>query len=251
MPAEVIAALAGFAFLGAVVFGITGFGATLVTIPFATHLVAQPIALGLFSISDLVCALILGVQNARKADHAEWVRLIPTMLVGTALGVTLLINLPRAAGMLLLGAFVASFAIYNLGKKPSTTSVSRRWAVVAGFFGGIASALFGAGGPVYAAYLSQRGLSAEHFRATMGFVMMAAISVRFVAFLISGVILEPAVLFAAAFVTPASVLGLFVGRAFVRKVSRDVLMRIVLFVLIGSGASLIYRGAMLALAAGA
>jgi hypothetical protein len=38
-----IAVLAGIAVLGSIVFGITGFGAALVTIPLATHLVPLPV----------------------------------------------------------------------------------------------------------------------------------------------------------------------------------------------------------------
>ena len=41
-----LAALAMIAFVGAVIFGLTGFGAALVTIPLATHLVSLPFALG-------------------------------------------------------------------------------------------------------------------------------------------------------------------------------------------------------------
>ena len=47
------AALAAIAFLGALVFGITGFGAALVTIPLATHLVPLKFALALFAVVDL------------------------------------------------------------------------------------------------------------------------------------------------------------------------------------------------------
>src|SRR5260370_17838309 len=52
-----VAALAAIAFLGALVFGITGFGAALVTIPLATHLLPLKFALALFAISDLSTAL--------------------------------------------------------------------------------------------------------------------------------------------------------------------------------------------------
>ena len=84
--------------------------------------------------------------------------------------VTLLVNLPRAVGMLLLGVFVLSFALYSLVRRPRARRViSSRWVWLAGFVGGITSTLFGAGGPPYVIYLSQRGLTKEQFRATLGF----------------------------------------------------------------------------------
>ncbi len=61
-------------------------------------------ALALFAISDLSMALRLGFENPRNAVRAEWLRLVPMIVAGTALGVTLLVNLPRRAGMLLLAS---------------------------------------------------------------------------------------------------------------------------------------------------
>ena len=182
--------LCGIAFLGALVFGITGFGAALVTIPLATHLVPLKFALALFAISDLAMALRVGFENPRNAVRAEWLRLVPMIVAGTALGVTLLVNLPREAGMLLLGGFVAAYAVYALMRHQHLKPVSAAWAWLAGFAGGITSTLFGAGGPPYAIYLSQRGLSKEQFRATLGFATMTSISLRVLAFLLIGLLLD-------------------------------------------------------------
>jgi len=102
------AALAGIGFLGALIFGITGFGSSLITIPLATHLVPLEFALALFALMDPRSAFSVGLENPRNAVRAEWRRLVPLILVGTALGVTLLVNLPRAAGIFLLGVFVVS-----------------------------------------------------------------------------------------------------------------------------------------------
>ena len=107
------AALAAIGFLGALVFGITGFGSALVTIPLATHLVPLEFALALFALMDLGSAFSVGLENPRNAVRAEWHRLVPMIVVGTALGVTLLVNLPRPAGMLLLGVFIL-YQLYRL-----------------------------------------------------------------------------------------------------------------------------------------
>src|SRR5688572_22510420 len=107
------ALLAALAFLGALVVGVTGFGSALVTIPLATHLVPLEFALALFALVDLCTALSIGLENPKNAARDEWRRLVPMIFIGTALGVTLLVNLPRAAGMFLLGLFVLSFALYS------------------------------------------------------------------------------------------------------------------------------------------
>jgi hypothetical protein len=240
MAAEA-APLAAIAFLGALVFGITGFGSALITIPLATQLVPLEFALALFALMDICSAFSVGLENPRNAVRSEWRSLVPMILAGTALGVTLLVNLPRAVGMFLLGAFVLSYALYSLVHRGPPRVISARWAWLAGLAGGITSTLFGAGGPPYAIYLSQRGLTKEQFRSTMGFATMTSISLRVAAFAIIGLLLDPAVWLTALAVVPAGLLGLFVARRLYRRISRELLMRAVAVVLLASGSSLVVR----------
>ena len=226
--------------MGALIFGVTGFGAALVTIPLATHLVPLKFALALFVLADLACALRIGFENPRKALRDEWVRLVPMILVGTALGVTLLVNLPRDTATLLLGIFILAFALYSLVPH-RTKLVSVHWAWLAGLAGGITSTLFGAGGPPYAIYLSQRGLSKEQFRATLGFATMTSISLRVLAFLLTGLLLDARVWLTAVAVVPAALAGIAFARKIFLRVSRDVLMRVVSLLLLASGGSLVWR----------
>ena len=239
-----VAALAAIAFLGALIFGITGFGAALVTIPLASHFVPLPFALALFALGDLVMAFSVGLENPRNAVRSEWTRLVPMILAGTALGVTLLVNLPRQAGMLLLGLFVVAYALYSLLHRGSGRVVAAGWAWIAGLAGGITSTVFGAGGPPYAIYLSQRGLAKEQFRATMGFATMTSISLRVVAFLLTGLLLDPRVWWAAAAVVPAAFIGIAVARRVYRLISREALMKAVALMLLATGASLVLRATM-------
>jgi uncharacterized membrane protein YfcA len=236
-----IALLAAIAFAGALVFGLTGFGSALVTIPLATHLVPLPFALALFALTDLVNALGVGLERPKNAVRSEWTRLVPMILAGTALGVTALVNLPRTLGMLLLGAFVLTYALYSLLRRAGTRVVSPRWAWVAGFAGGITSTLFGAGGPPYAIYLSQRGLTKEQFRATLAFATMTSISLRVTAFLVTGLLLDWRIWVAAAAAAPAAFAGITLSRRLFLRISRDTLLRAVTVMLLASGSSLIVR----------
>jgi uncharacterized membrane protein YfcA len=172
---------------------------------------------------------------------AEWTRLVPMILLGTALGVTVLVSLPRALGMLALGVFVSGYALYSLLRRESRRVISAVWAWPAGLAGGITSTIFGAGGPPYAIYLSQRGLSKEQFRATMGFATLTSISLRVAAFLLTGLLLDPTVWLMALGVVPAALLGIFVAQRTFRRISRAQLLRLVAFVLLATGASLVAR----------
>jgi uncharacterized membrane protein YfcA len=239
-PAE-LALVGAIAFCGALVFGLTGFGAALITIPLATHFVALPFALALFALTDLVSALGVGLERPKDAVRSEWTRLVPMILVGTALGVTVLVNLPRAAGMLLLGVFVLSYAIYSFARHAVARVVSPRWAWIAGLAGGITSTLFGAGGPPYAIYLSQRGLTKAQFRATLAFATLTSISLRVLAFLVTGLLLDREIWIAALVTVPAALAGITLSRRLFLRISRDTLLRAVSVMLLASGASLVWR----------
>lgn len=241
VPMELVA-LVMAAFAGSVIFGITGFGAALVTVPFATHFVPLPFALALFVLMDLANAYRIGFENPKHAVKREWTRLVPTILLGTVAGVTLLVNLPRPAATLSLGIFVFLFALYSLFRgMESRVVLGTGWAYVAGFAGGITSTLFGAGGPPYAMYLSHRGLAKEQYRATMGFATLTSISMRTVAFFATGILLDLKVWLYAAAIVPAGLAGLWAASHLFRRISRETLMRTVALMLLASGASLVVR----------
>ncbi len=87
----------------------------------------------------------------------------------------------------------------------------------------------------------QRGLSKEQYRATLGLATLTSISIRTLAFLLTGILLDPKVWLYAVFVVPAGLAGIWAASHLFRRMSREVLMRAVAFMLLASGASLIFR----------
>ena len=242
LSATDIATLAALAFGGSFIFGITGFGSALLTIPIATHLVDLPFALAMFSLLDCTNAWRIGLADPKSAVAPEWKRILPLIVVGTTIGMTLLVNLPRNAAMIALGGFILVVAILNLAGGESVRTIGRHWAFGAGLAGGITSTLFGAGGPPYAMYLSRRGLSKEQYRATLGICTIFSITLRVCVFVAAGLLMSWKPWLWALACLPASLLGLWVaGRAF-KRFSRDALIRAIGMMLVVSGASLIARG---------
>lgn len=232
---------AGIGFLGSLVYGMTGFGSSLVTIPLATHFVPLPFALAVFALMDLANALRVGLQHPADAVKGELVRMVPPVLVGTVIGVTVLVNLPRAGAMLALGVFVLLYAGYSLVRRPGGAVINTGWAYVAGFVGGITSTLFGAGGPPYAIYLSHRPLAKQEFRATLTLATLFSIGMRVVAFTLTGLLLKREVLLGAIAVLPAAFVGVSVASRLFRRVSHELLLRLVALLLLATGGSLIAR----------
>ena len=236
-----ILALAPIAFLGALVYGITGFGAALVAIPLATHFVPLPFALAVFVLLDLANGLRIGLEAPQHVVRGEVVRLVPMLVAGTVLGITALVNLPRRGALLALGVFVVAFALYSLFARGPRRTLSRGWAWPAGLLGGITSAMFGAGGPPYAIYLSQRNLAKEAFRSTLAVTSIASISMRLIAFALTGLMSQVAVWVAAAVALPAAWIGISTASHLFRRIRRETLMRAVALMLLASGGSLVAR----------
>lgn len=227
-------------FAGALIYGISGFGSALLTIPVSSHFLPLPFSLAVFGVADLVSALRVGLENPRLAVKAEVLRMVPFTLVGSVVGMTLLVNLPRRGGMFALGLFVAGVALYRLFMRGSPRVVSSRWAAVAGVAGGLTSTLFGAGGPPYAIYLSHRPLTKEQYRATVTMTAIFSISIRVIAFAVAGLI-NTKVLVSVAAVVPAALAGVAVASMLFRRMSREALIRFIEVVLLATGLTLIAR----------
>ena len=240
--AQAALALAPIAFVGGLIQGLTGFGSALVTIPLATFFVPLPFALAVFAIVDFANGLRLGLENPRNAVLGDIARMVPLMIAGIVTGTTLLVNLPRNASLVALGIFVLGYAIYSLSRRGGAATVSRNWAFVAGFCGGLSGTLFGAGGPPYAIYLSHRPLSKEQFRATMTLTTIFSIGLRLIAFAVTGLLTRDGVWITGAAAIPAGLVAVYFASRIFRVISREAVMRAVGVLLLASGASLIARG---------
>jgi uncharacterized membrane protein YfcA len=239
-PAAALA-LAPLAFAGGLIYGITGFGSALVTIPLATHFVPLPFALAVFVIVDFISSLRISLEDPRKAVLPEIVRMVPMMMIGIVTGTTLLVNLPRQTSMVALGVFVLAYALYSFVPSAGTRTVSRGWAYVAGFCGGVTGTVFGAGGPPYAIYLSHRPLAKEQFRATLTLNSLFSIGLRLIAFAITGLLMQDGVWIVAAATLPGGLLGVWLASRVFRLISRETVLRAVSLMLLASGVSLIAR----------
>jgi uncharacterized membrane protein YfcA len=228
-------------FLGALVYGVTGFGSALVTIPLATHCVPLPFALAVFVLQDFSSALRVASENPRHVVRAEVVRMVPLMIVGTIVGTGLLLILPPKASMIALGLFVLLYGVWSLLQRGTLRQVNQRWAYVAGFSGGVVGMLFGAGGPPYAIYLSHRGLSKEQFRATLTLNSVFSVGFRVVALASAGLLFRREVWMTAVLVVPTAMLAIFLASRLFRRMSRELLLKLVALLLLATGASLIAR----------
>jgi uncharacterized membrane protein YfcA len=168
------------------VFGVTGFGASPITVPVLAHFLPLPFVLSLAAALDLGSAAALGVHTKKQADVRELLVLAPFTIIGLAIGVTLLVSLPRDATLLALRVFVCGYALYIILQHGPRRPLGRVWAAPAGLLSGVLGALFGVGGPPYVIYIAGRISDTTAPRATISQMVVLNVGLRVAAFAIAG-----------------------------------------------------------------
>lgn len=226
--------------LAYIVFGIAGFGTALVAGPLLILFMPLSKIIPLLVLLDFVAAFGNLLPSRRDVARRELTRLLPFMALGCTLGVVFLLNLHSDVLLLLMGLFVSAYALYSLAIKVRPARLAAGWSVPMGTVGGLFGALFGSGGFLYAIYLNSR-LPKDAARATQSALISCSTLVRLTLFVIAGVYAELPLLVLAACLLPAMALGLWVGRRLALKMSREVFVRLVTWLVLASGIALIAR----------
>lgn len=243
LPLETFA-LAALIVTGAyVIFGLTGFGSTVVAVPLLALALPLKFAVPLMMMLDLAATAILGARFRKgvRVDEVAW--LIPFILAGMVLGLTLLIRVAEGSLLLGLGVFVLLYSAYGLTRRGVPISLRRAWSVPAGLVGGALSALFGTGGVIFAMYLTGRIHEKDALRATNASMIMFSALVRVVLFGVTGLLTQDGLLLCAVLLVPAMLLGFYVGNRLHAVIPAANVVRAVYAVLIVAGVSLLVRGA--------
>ena len=228
-------------FVGYLVFGVTGFGASPITIPVLVHVLPLTTVLSLAAVLDLGSALALGVHTRRHADTRELLTLVPFTLLGLTLGVTLLVRLPRHATLVALGLFVCAYALHVMLRRPPPRRWSRRWAPVAGVGGGVLGALFGIGGPPYVVYITGRVPDAAAQRATISQMVILNVGLRVLAFGLAGLLASRELWLAVLVLLPVAWAGVWAGNRVHVRIAPRTAARLIGAVLLITGVTLIIR----------
>nr|WP_253950592.1 MULTISPECIES: sulfite exporter TauE/SafE family protein [Pseudomonas syringae group] len=224
-----------------IVFGVAGFGTALVAGPVLIHFMPLSRIIPLLVMLDFLAAFGNLLPSRQSVVRSELLRLLPCMAVGCTLGVLFLLNLKSDVLLLLMGLFVTAYALYSLAVKVRPTQLAAGWAIPMGTIGGLFGALFGSGGFLYAIYLNSRLTSKEQARATQSALISCSTIVRLGLFLLAGVYAEIPLLLLAVCLLPAMLLGSWIGRSLVTKLSREAFVRLVTWLVLVSGLALIGR----------
>jgi uncharacterized protein len=241
LPPESLA-IAALIVAGAfVIFGITGFGSTIIAVPLLAHMLPLKFVIPMFVLLDFGAALRTGFKFHATIAKRELAWLVPCMLAGIAAGVFLLVSLPGDLILAALGLFVLGYGAYALSGREPALRLNRGWALPVGAFGGVISALFGAAGPLYVIYLGARGLDPAQVRATMAVVFLITTGTRITLFAAAGLFTQDGVLTASLVFAVPMLAGLWIGHHMQVTLSRRRLLQLIGALLILSGGSLVAR----------
>lgn len=226
--------------LANIVFSISGFGLTLVAIPLLAHLFPIKFVIPMVVLLDVVASLRQATKLRSGVYKEELVPLLPFMLAGMGVGAFLLVRLAADLLLLGLGIFVLTYGIYYALRHDSVVRFARWTVAPIGLFAGTTSALFGVGAPLYIMYLTGRGATPDHIRATMPVIFSFTTVGRIVLFAATGLFSKDILLTAAA-LFPVMLLGLYCGNRLHLNLSRENVIRIIGGLLVLSGISLVVR----------
>ena len=174
--------------------GITGFGSTVLALPFLN------VTLGLRSAVQLLCVLSWGMALyivARSWKHIVWKEFLFIVLwagLGMPVGIWLFDKMPSEILCILLGTFMIATGIRGeiatlKDPEPATVSqaAARNFLMRALLFaGGIIQGAFGTGGPFVVIYSSKALPDKRVFRVTLSLLWLSMNSVRLLNWGISG-----------------------------------------------------------------
>jgi len=223
------------------VFGLSGFGSTVVSVPILAHFLPVSYLVPLMALLDLVSASIMGTTGRKHISREEMKRIIPFMFVGFVVGATVLVKVPDEYLRTALGVFAMAVGVYGIVNPGMTKAISAWWSIPVGIVGGAVATVFGAGGPVYASYLSGRLDDKAVIRSTMSALISVSAFTRALVYAVTGLMLHLAILAGLAVLAPFVWVGLRIGHRIHVGLTQRQMRRAVGCLLLVTGGSLLVR----------
>jgi len=226
-------------FLSYTIKGLSGFGSGLVAIPLLALFLPITMIVPLLGLLSYSGTIMQSMHLRKQVVWRDMLPLIPFSLMGIAVAVWLLVNINETNLTRVLGIFVLVYAVYSLFPRPNYQG-GRKWAIVAGSFGGMVGALFGTGGPFYVLYLNMRRLDKGAFRATIAMIFLVDGGARILGYAISG-LYTVQVLGMLFMLLPVLFLGMYAGHSLHLKIEQKRFNQLISLLLMISGCMLLYK----------
>ena len=225
------------------VLGLSGFGSTIVSVPILAHFLPISYLVPLMALLDCFFAGLVGRTGRREVSRAELKWIVPFMMAGFALGLTVLVGVPDRYLRVALGIFAVAAGIHGIVNPAVRGTFSQLWVVPAGILGGAIATVFGAGGPIYATYLAGRLEDKGELRSTLSTLISISAFSRAILYALSGLVLNAAILVGVVVLAPIAWLGMRIGTRIHVSLSQAQMRRAIGGVVLATGLSLLARAA--------
>ena len=222
-------------FVAAAVSGLAGFGFSIVSVPVLLMVHPPGTTLALNKVLTLGTTWIILLDTWRYISWRRLARLLPVAFVGLFLGIALLLAADATTIKLIVGVMVTSFALLLLSGRIRVIPERPWMAPLTGLLSGISSTSTGMSGPPLVLYFTVIGMGVQAFRATSVTYFLALDLVGFPALLSRGVISRDDLVLAVLMMPPA-LAGRWAGSWLVPHISPARFRRLVLALLLFTGA---------------
>ena len=228
-------------FVAYTIFGISGFGSTVIAVPILAHFVPVSYIVPLMAILDCGSASFVGSTAREHTSKPELKRLVPFMFGGFVIGLTVLVGVPDQYLRGALGVFAVAIGLHGIVNPSVQWRIGPGWALPTGLVGGAIAAIFGAGGPLYATYLAGRLPDMRSVRSTLSTLIAISAFSRTILYAVAGLVLHASMLAGLALSAPFAWAGVRLGSRIHVGLSPAQMRRIVGGVILATGVSLLVR----------
>lgn len=227
--------------------GITGFAGTVLAMPPSVLLVGFDTAKPILNVLGVLAGLYVVVTSYKHIDKKEFLKTVSVMIFGIIAGIFLKSLFTGNPSLLykILGAIVVAVGlsgVYKIFIKKNDTDKSQNKILSYSLLisSGIVHGMFVCGGPLLVSYLTGRLKDKQSFRATISAVWVVLNSIIMFDDIRAGYF-NPKMLVLLATSCAVLFLGMVIGNALYKKMSRELFMKITYVLLVISGASLFIK----------
>ena len=228
--------------LGYTIFGLSGFGSTVISVPILAHFLPVSFLVPLMVLLDVTSATLMGTTGRKQVAVGELKRIIPFMFMGFVVGTTVLVKVPDDYLRPALAVFTILIGVNSILNPHIHRRISAWWCVPTGIVAGAVATVFGAGGPLYATYLSGRLQDKTEIRSTMSALISISAISRAVLYAIAGLLLHMAILVAGLALAPFVFVGLMIGHRIHIGLTQEQMRRVVGAIVVVTGTLLLFKG---------
>lgn len=220
--------------------GITGFGCTVLALPFCILLVGTKVAVPVLTILAWILAIYVIIIDYKNIVMKEFLRILLYVGLGFPIGMYLFDHLPEHQLKIFLAVFMILVSIrglyVSLSKGSKTFNINKYVLNVILFLGGIIHGAFSSGGPFIVIYATKALPKKSNFRATLCLLWATLNSVTIIKYFIKGnVFVTPGFTKLLLGVIPFLFVGMLLGNKAHNKVNETLFTRMVYGVLLVSG----------------